>query len=146
MDKLKQLYIDEMLELFKIEVAQSRLSDNFFERYYEKTKPFQDLFNDTYKVFEINSSIQKKNHKVLNHLHNIFQDDAIVYNHQINELMDIYKKLFDSNILDFNGNRVIFKENKIIVNDLELDLDRFEVKIRGKIIDLTVREFEVINL
>ena len=37
------------------------------------------------------------------------------------------------------------KENKIIVNDLELDLDRFEVKIRGKIIDLTVREFEVIK-
>ena len=37
------------------------------------------------------------------------------------------------------------KENKIIVNDLELDLDIFEVKIRGKIIDLTVREFEVIK-
>ena len=37
------------------------------------------------------------------------------------------------------------KENKIIVNDLELDLDKFEVKIRGEIIDLTVREFEVIK-
>ena len=37
------------------------------------------------------------------------------------------------------------KDNKIIVNDLELDLDKFEVKIRGEIIDLTVREFEVIK-
>ncbi len=37
------------------------------------------------------------------------------------------------------------KENKIIVNDLELDLDKFEVKIRGEVIDLTVREFEVIK-
>ena len=37
------------------------------------------------------------------------------------------------------------KDNKIVVNDLELDLDKFEVKIRGEIIDLTVREFEVIK-
>ena len=37
------------------------------------------------------------------------------------------------------------KENKIVVNDLELDLDKFEVKVRGEIIDLTVREFEVIK-
>lgn len=35
--------------------------------------------------------------------------------------------------------------NKITVNDLELDLDKFEVKVRGEIIDLTVREFEVIK-
>ena len=28
---------------------------------------------------------------------------------------------------------------------MELDLDKFEVKIRGEIIDLTVREFEVIK-
>ena len=33
----------------------------------------------------------------------------------------------------------------IRVNDLELDLDRFEVKVRGKIIDLTLREFEVLK-
>ena len=37
------------------------------------------------------------------------------------------------------------KENKIIVGDLELDLDKFEVKVRGKIIDLTLREFEVLK-
>ena len=44
-----------------------------------------------------------------------------------------------------NDNTNKKKENKIIVNDLELDLDKFEVKIRGEIIDLTVREFEVIK-
>ena len=37
------------------------------------------------------------------------------------------------------------KANKIIVGDLELDLDRFEVKVRGKVIDLTLREFEVLK-
>ena len=37
------------------------------------------------------------------------------------------------------------KENSIKVNDLELDLDRFEVKVRGDIIDLTLREFEVLK-
>ena len=39
----------------------------------------------------------------------------------------------------------IKKENLIKVNDLELDLDRFEVKVRGEIIDLTLREFEVLK-
>ena len=39
----------------------------------------------------------------------------------------------------------IKKENEIKVNDLELDLDRFEVKVRGEIIDLTLREFEVLK-
>ncbi len=37
------------------------------------------------------------------------------------------------------------KDNQIKVNDLELDLDRFEVKVRGEIIDLTLREFEVLK-
>ena len=34
---------------------------------------------------------------------------------------------------------------KIIVGELELDLDKFEVKVRNKIIDLTLREFEVLK-
>ena len=36
-------------------------------------------------------------------------------------------------------------ENKITVGDLELDLDKFEVKVRNKVIDLTLREFEVLK-
>ena len=37
------------------------------------------------------------------------------------------------------------KTNKIVVGDLELDLDKFEVKVRGEVIDLTLREFEVLK-
>ena len=35
--------------------------------------------------------------------------------------------------------------NKIDVGELKLDLDKFEVKVRGEIIDLTLREFEVLK-
>ena len=35
--------------------------------------------------------------------------------------------------------------NQILVGDLFLDLDKFEVKVRGKVIDLTLREFEVLK-
>ena len=34
---------------------------------------------------------------------------------------------------------------KIVVGDLELDLDKFEVKVRGQIVDLTLREFDVLK-
>ena len=37
------------------------------------------------------------------------------------------------------------KENKIVVGDLELDLDKFEVRVKNKVIDLTLREFEVLK-
>lgn len=35
--------------------------------------------------------------------------------------------------------------NILIVGDLSLDLSKFEVKVRGEVIDLTLREFEVIK-
>ena len=35
--------------------------------------------------------------------------------------------------------------NKIIVGDLSLDLDKFEVKVKGEVVDLTLREFEVLK-
>mgnify|MGYP000671125935 CR=1 FL=1 len=37
------------------------------------------------------------------------------------------------------------KANKIEVGDLSLDLDKFEVRVRGQVIDLTLREFEVLK-
>ena len=37
------------------------------------------------------------------------------------------------------------KKGKIVVGDLELDLDKFEVKVRGQVIELTIREFEVLK-
>lgn len=36
-------------------------------------------------------------------------------------------------------------DRRIIIGDLQLDLDKFEVKVRGKKVDLTVREFEVLR-
>ena len=36
-------------------------------------------------------------------------------------------------------------KGKIIVGELELDLDKFEVKVRGQVIELTIREFEVLR-
>lgn len=35
--------------------------------------------------------------------------------------------------------------NKIIVGDLSLDLDKFEVRVKDEIVDLTLREFEVLK-
>ena len=35
--------------------------------------------------------------------------------------------------------------NKIEVGELKLDLDKYEVKVRGEVIDLTIREFEVLK-
>ena len=35
--------------------------------------------------------------------------------------------------------------NKIEVGELKLDLDKYEVKVRGEVIDLTFREFEVLK-
>ena len=35
--------------------------------------------------------------------------------------------------------------NKIKVGELELDLDKFEIKVTGEVIDLTLREFEVLK-
>jgi len=37
------------------------------------------------------------------------------------------------------------KSQIIEVGDLSLDLDRFEVKVKGEVIDLTIREFEVLK-
>lgn len=36
-------------------------------------------------------------------------------------------------------------ENLIVVGDLSLDLNKFEVKVRDEVIDLTLREFEVLK-
>ena len=37
------------------------------------------------------------------------------------------------------------QESKVVVGELELDLDKFETKVRGEVIDLTLREFEVLK-
>jgi len=40
---------------------------------------------------------------------------------------------------------VKISENMIVIGQLELDLERFVVKIRGKVVELTIKEFEVLK-
>lgn len=80
-------------------------------------------------------------------------DDYITKPFSVRELMARVKanlrKMEMSNIskenIVSNEVREEQKTNIVAVNDLELDLDRFEVKVRGEIIDLTLREFEVLK-
>lgn len=80
-------------------------------------------------------------------------DDYITKPFSVRELMARVKanlrKMEMSNIskenMASNETKEEPKVNVIAVNDLELDLDRFEVKVRGEIIDLTLREFEVLK-
>lgn len=44
-----------------------------------------------------------------------------------------------------NSNREVKETEKIIIGDLSIDIDKFEVKLKNKDIDLTLREFEVLK-
>ena len=74
-------------------------------------------------------------------------DDYITKPFSVRELMARVK----ANLRKVDGvnNNIESKEDKeqhkIIVGDLELDVDRFEVKVRGEKVELTVREFEVLK-
>ena len=80
-------------------------------------------------------------------------DDYITKPFSVRELMARVKanlrKNEMSNVPKETANKINEVETKsdniIKVNDLELDLDKFEVKVRGEIIDLTLREFEVLK-
>ena len=78
-------------------------------------------------------------------------DDYITKPFSVRELIARVKANLRKNEGDYN--KVIEVEdkdnerasNEISVGDLFLDLDKFEVKVRGKVIDLTLREFEVLK-
>ena len=78
-------------------------------------------------------------------------DDYITKPFSVRELMARVKANLRKADVVANNNQFIDmnqekkKENKIVVGELELDLDKFEVKVRGKIVDLTLREFEVLK-
>ena len=78
-------------------------------------------------------------------------DDYITKPFSVRELIARVKANLRKNDNDYN--KVSTGENKddehvpneILVGDLYLDLDKFEVKVRGTVIDLTLREFEVLK-
>ena len=74
-------------------------------------------------------------------------DDYITKPFSVRELMARIKaNLRKSEIKDIDNNTSEeTKTKKIVVGSLELDLDKFEAKVDGEVIDLTLREFEVLK-
>ncbi len=80
-------------------------------------------------------------------------DDYITKPFSVRELVARVKaniRKADATMLDMKNTSIETQEpqkksNKIVVGDLELYLDKFEAKVRGEVIDLTLREFEVLK-
>ncbi|MBQ2916740.1 MAG: response regulator transcription factor [Clostridia bacterium] len=75
-------------------------------------------------------------------------DDYITKPFSVRELMarikaNLRKTEVKENVDVINNDSI--KTKKIVVGALELDLDRFEAKVDGEVIDLTIREFEVLK-
>ncbi len=78
-------------------------------------------------------------------------DDYITKPFSVRELMarvkanlrkaEITAKAMENTLMEKEADNT----NMIIVGDLSLDLNKFEVKVKGEVIDLTLREFEVIK-
>ena len=77
-------------------------------------------------------------------------DDYITKPFSVRELMarvkaNLRKAEMTDKVFDEKNNDNKAGTNIITVGDLSLDLNKFEVKVRGEIIDLTLREFEVLK-
>lgn len=74
-------------------------------------------------------------------------DDYITKPFSVRELMARIKANLRKTDISVTNNETeeVSEGNKIIVGDLNLDLDKFEVRINGELIDLTLREFEVLK-
>ena len=75
-------------------------------------------------------------------------DDYITKPFSVRELMARIKANLRKSEIKENNNLDIeeeIKTKKIAVGPLELDLDKFEAKVDGEVIDLTIREFEVLK-
>ncbi len=73
-------------------------------------------------------------------------DDYITKPFSVRELMARIKaNLRKSEIKLDVENQDEAETKKIVIGALQLDLDRFEAKVQGKVIDLTLKEFEVLK-
>lgn len=75
-------------------------------------------------------------------------DDYVTKPFSVRELMARIKanlrKAEVTSISNLNNEKTE-NTNKIVVGDLSLDLDKFEVKVKDEVVDLTLREFEVLK-
>ena len=75
-------------------------------------------------------------------------DDYVTKPFSVRELMARIKanlRKVEASLIDDTIQEKTGTSNKIIVGDLILDLDKFEVKIKDEVVDLTLREFEVLK-
>ena len=80
-------------------------------------------------------------------------DDYITKPFSVRELLARVKANLRKNEFNLYNNReeasqkveVKLGDDKIIIGQLELDLERFVVKIRGKVVDLTIKEFDFLK-
>ena len=76
-------------------------------------------------------------------------DDYVTKPFSVRELMARIKanlrKVEANNLVADSKNEKDSVENEIRIGDVILNLDKFEVRVDGKVIDLTLREFEVLK-
>lgn len=72
-------------------------------------------------------------------------DDYITKPFSIRELMARIKANLRKGKGSYEDGKIEANTNKIIVGDLQLDIDKFETRVKNKVIDLTLREFEVLK-
>ena len=75
-------------------------------------------------------------------------DDYVTKPFSVRELMARIKanlRKFEASNNELSDSPEVKETKKIIIGDLSIDLDKFEVKIKDQIIDLTLREFEVLK-
>ena len=72
-------------------------------------------------------------------------DDYITKPFSIRELMARIKANLRKGKGSYEDGKAAANTNKIIVGDLQLDVDKFETRVKNKVIDLTLREFEVLK-
>ncbi len=72
-------------------------------------------------------------------------DDYITKPFSIRELMARIKANLRKGKGSYEDGKAEANTNKIIVGDLQLDVDKYETRVKNKVIDLTLREFEVLK-
>ena len=72
-------------------------------------------------------------------------DDYITKPFSIRELMARIKANLRKGKGSYEEGKLEANTNNIVVGNLQLDIDKFETRVKNKVVDLTLREFEVLK-